>query len=858
MSSIQSHLTDLIEGPSKMSDSYHYLDDLRNSGDYSVSKLVQDLGQLLPSENDRSRLRATSILTHALLTYPIPTENRSVYIEYMCSRLIDLPCLEPVLTSLLFLLSEPFEANVLEDASLAISTIHSQLLPADTRVLLFQFFIKLLESTNVPNAIDTAVGLVELERDPSCLEYSFQIIQKVSKHPEMDAMAAPLLFDCASAYFPILYPPRNDMELKEKLTSHILNCFISSDCYANLAIPFLLDKLEADLENIKLEALKALLFCCQHYQLNSVKGYFEHIWDALERDVAAVGVQEIIEVTSQLVLFLVNNSDNNDVLLVNLKSFCLRMMSEDDVSITAFIDSILEAVICKNEHLFGMFVQDFIAFFMAQFEDFKFAPITQIKRELNVLIILYGAVLDGMPLLDCMKNKIVTSLYKLLTTDCTYYSSLLHVLILFSLLNLLPTSFNPYQETINFSQKNLSDSIPLLQVLLLRSDETTLSYLSIDSILQSTEMISGLGLYSSKLFESLLNHIPFLPNEDVIPVLQVLLADAIPDNCLASYAKNAVNLFKAITTKPLSTLFTSIAKRVSRLHSVLNIDLKKIITNELLETLPSSPRIILLLPTLLPYYTPDNLLTPLLNIGEIDNDTVAIYSLLVASLTDDCPQQLKSYSMYFLGYKVIDELNGNKELKLTNQFIKEIVEMNTEAINCLKEMCVLSSLNGEVGIWKEKFFTLVYDQFTTSHSIESTKEAHIVMLLYSLLPVDKLVTFETTVLKVFSTLCVPTGKVNEIDTAMVLLYNILPDVASQSMSIIEDSLELIITKLFNVLYIENTTIKYRCDVLDLLARIRFVYGPESVRNYQRFVLKKILKPLDDPKKTCETFCCSMS
>ena len=104
------------------------------------------------------------------------------------------------------------------------------------------------------------------------------------------------------------------------------------------------------------------------------------------------------------------------------------------------------------------------------------------------------------------------------------------------------------------------------------------------------------------------------------------------------------------------------------------------------------------------------------------------------------------------------------------------------------------------------------------------------------------------IVKTFKIICKPTSEINEINSIINLFYNIIPILSKYPMSIIENELQVIIESLFEVLYIKGTTIKYRCDIIDLLTKIRYCYGIQICRPYQKYVTKKLSVVLDDNKR----------
>ncbi|EMD43984.1 DNA repair/transcription protein met18/mms19, putative [Entamoeba histolytica KU27] len=851
MSTPTQQLNEFIESPKVIKEGYEIIDQLMKNN-YNVNSLVTDLGDTLPSEDERIRFRATSLLTYCLIKYPIKEESKDVFVDYLASRLVDAVCLEPILTALLQLVTKKPSDEIINEIAMAYSCMRTQLYTKEVRILVYQFYKVFINYYQATEVIDTCVQLIELERDPECLKEVFDLIKLVSQKNEIDADSAPLLFDCASAYFPILYPPKGDEALRIDLTNKILDAFVSAPIYAQFALPFLLDKLDADLSSIKLEALKAIYFCIQRFELKYVYAYFTHIWESIEQNISTVGVVEVNEFAFAIASYFCSLDDfHSKNLMESIKMFCLRMMSETDEIIINFVNGLLEELTKKSEKFFKVFVPVFIQCFHDQLQDADDRPKEQFERELFIVRLIYQRIIEGMPLLDCVKGQVAWDLHRLATPLHPCFVSLLDIDVSLALLNLLGEQrMVPFQNAIELSENKCHDAIPILQRLYEKEEDVMISLLPANKIITNLELVSGIALHSPKLFEQLLKLIPTLQSNEYVPVFQSILSDALPFNCLDVYVNHCIPVFIVITNGVLSPLFNTLMNRLSRLHSILSSKKISELTEGVLSQLKEHSRLLLILPSLLQFYQPENLIVYLNEVQEVDKDTIAIYSLLISKLTNIIPHVLEQNKEYFNGYKTIQELDSHESNKqATPIFIEELCRMNNKAIECLKEMIVFDSINKKNELhWKEELFNLVYERFIESHQVTTVEESHIMILLFSLLPTEKLLTYESTVLKIFNIICVPTSHLNEIDSVVVLLFNILPTVSQYPMSLIESELDSIITKLFNVLYINGTTIKYRCDIIDLLTRIRVVYGIDAIRPYQKNVIKKLLVPLDDNKR----------
>lgn len=843
-------LKEFIESTQPIRDGLRLVDDLYGSG-YTTNRLITDMNPWLPSEDDRVRFRATSLLAYALQNKSLEGVHKDAVVDYLTTRLIDNECLEPILSALNFLVTERPSNEILQEMGDAFSTVHTQLLSKEIRLELYKFFRKFLKYVQGQEAIEISVQLIELERDPDCLLETFAIIKDVSEANDIDAETAPLLFDCASAYFPILYPPRGDESLRVKLTQAILDAFTSNKIYAQLTLPFLMDKLDADLSSIKLEAVRAIEHCLTHYQPSLVSGYYEHIWDAIEQGVSTAGVVELNKAAYSLTSILCSVEEKYAAAIrQNVVKFCLRMMSETDEYIIAFVDGLLEELTSTSEEFFRLFAVTYMKCFHSQLEDSSSRPRAVFERELTIVRLIYQRVVEGRPLLDELKGRVAWDIHTLVTPSHPCYVSLLDIDISLSFLGLVgDDKLRPYREAIDLVKTDCASAVTLLERLYEHDEATMNELLPASTVIHNLELLSGVGTHSQRLFQEVLLMIPSMQSSEQVPILQSLLSEAVPESFMRLYVGAIVPVFVEITGRTLSPLFQTLLNRLNRLHSCIGKELMGELAETVLSNLHDHPRLLLVLSVILPYATPDNLLDKLLTVPCVDDDTVSIYSLLVTKLTDAMPEALNGYREYYEGYHTIVELSQKKGTHHTEVFSRLVCQMDNAAIHCLRKMLTFDSIEkGLVLSWREALFDAVYDSFIAAHTVESAQEAHVLILLFSLLPVDRLMAYEATVLKVFTIICVPTSTVEAIDSAVSLLYSILPSVSQYPMSIIESELNTIIYSLFDVMYISGTTIKHRCDVLGLLIRMRLVYGLESLRQYKKIVSRKLLVPLDDSKR----------
>ncbi|KAL2831768.1 RNAPII transcription regulator C-terminal-domain-containing protein [Aspergillus cavernicola] len=257
--------------------------------------IVQSLGSYINDDDPLLRGKAVSYLTAVIKALPpkfLTRQQVQVLTTFYCDRIEDAGAVVGIDTLQKL---DRFTKDMAEEVAKALfenfSTLQSR-----AQSQRFQVYQLLNEMMSNHRAVlhemgDTSlIGTVDLmtgEKDPRNLMLVFSILKvfmfewDISNHVEF-------LFDSVYNYFPITFkPPPNDpygitsQDLKDRLQ----DCISSTSQFAPHAIPALLDKLDSTSQNVKKDALNALIACINSYNPDTVSKYSITIWETLKFEI---------------------------------------------------------------------------------------------------------------------------------------------------------------------------------------------------------------------------------------------------------------------------------------------------------------------------------------------------------------------------------------------------------------------------------------------------------------------------------------------------------------------------------------------------------------------------------------------
>jgi DNA repair/transcription protein MET18/MMS19 len=108
--------------------------------------------------------------------------------------------------------------------------------------------------------VEGVVALAEFEKDPTCLNVLFQIYGVLGTKWGLNDNALVLIWDSFIRYYPIKIGGRaTSVPSPDELKQLLLDCFISNDSYARVALPKLMDLLDTNQDisaNVKVRLLR--------------------------------------------------------------------------------------------------------------------------------------------------------------------------------------------------------------------------------------------------------------------------------------------------------------------------------------------------------------------------------------------------------------------------------------------------------------------------------------------------------------------------------------------------------------------------------------------------------------------------
>ncbi|KAL2834720.1 DNA repair/transcription protein [Aspergillus pseudoustus] len=275
----------------------------------NLVEVVQSLGEYINDEDPLLRGKAVSYLTAVIKALPpkfLTRQQVQVLTTFFCDRIEDSGAVAGVETLQKL---DRFTKDMAEEVAKALfqnfTTLQSR--AQSQRFQVYQLLNELMSSHRavLHDMGDTSlVGTVDImtgEKDPRNLMLVFSILKvimvewNISNHVE-------LLFDSVYNYFPITFrPPPNDpygitaQDLKDRLQ----DCISASSLFAPHSIPALLDKLDSTSQNVKKDALNALIACINSYSPDTVSTYSITVWETIKFEILNAQEEFLSELSLQ-------------------------------------------------------------------------------------------------------------------------------------------------------------------------------------------------------------------------------------------------------------------------------------------------------------------------------------------------------------------------------------------------------------------------------------------------------------------------------------------------------------------------------------------------------------------------------
>ncbi|EGG16695.1 putative DNA repair and transcription protein [Cavenderia fasciculata] len=293
-----------------INDSFIYMQYLDvNSKRLELHQFVKMLGDYLQNRDNLLRSRGTLLLTEVLCRLPnlqLNEQQLSFFGEFYIDRLKDYACSSEVVKGIYALVAHhkleyPYNQKMLRTL---FSEVHPSSLPQTHRKMVLQiidilFARHLAEIQAMGN--DFMVGYLQFidgEKDPRNLMFSFNLLPTVVRCIPQYASFADSLFEILSCYYPISFNPKQsdpNAITRVDLTSSLLKCFASTPLFAEHSVPFLLEKISANVVDTKIESMQTLVTCSLAYGAKAMAPLLEDVWGTLSNQILTHKNSQVIE-----------------------------------------------------------------------------------------------------------------------------------------------------------------------------------------------------------------------------------------------------------------------------------------------------------------------------------------------------------------------------------------------------------------------------------------------------------------------------------------------------------------------------------------------------------------------------------
>ncbi|XP_073108980.1 MMS19 nucleotide excision repair protein homolog [Elaeis guineensis] len=326
----------------------------------TLEALVRDMELYLTTSDHSIRARGILLLAeilNCLMSKPLDGASISSLVEFFTSKLADWQVLRGALIGCLALLRRKKNVGMVKSsearavAESYLMNVQVQSLAVHDRKLCFEVLQCLLEV--YPEAVemlgdDLVYGICEAideEKDPRCLMLTFHLVEILARvFPDSSGSVASFagdLFDILSRYFPIYFthPRSDDLDItREELSMALMHAFCSTPFFEPFAIPLLLEKLSSSLPLAKLDSLKYLNNCIQHYGTDRMIKHAKAIWSNLKDVILNHSPHKTLFSTSELAGNM--ESEENQIAkeaLICLQTAILHLDSLEKNPILSFI-----------------------------------------------------------------------------------------------------------------------------------------------------------------------------------------------------------------------------------------------------------------------------------------------------------------------------------------------------------------------------------------------------------------------------------------------------------------------------------------------------------------------------------------
>ncbi|XP_026860835.2 MMS19 nucleotide excision repair protein homolog [Electrophorus electricus] len=327
------------------------------SGQFSILQLVEALGLSLTSSESQTRGRGVQLLSQVLEECYTSLSEREVevLVAFYENRLKDHYAITP---HVLHGLKALAKCTVLPKGS-AVSIlkslfqdVHVQSLMLAERSCVYNILISLMESREEelkglgPDFVFGFVQAVDGERDPRNLLLAFQIARNIIHRGYNLSQFTEELFEVTSCYFPIDFtPPPNDPHgiTQEELIQALRAVLTGTAQFAEFLLPLIIEKLDSDMQNAKVDSLQTLAACASVYGHKELSDFLPSLWSSIRREVfqtasesvESAGLSALRALTSCLCRSVLtsNSEDSLHVFLDLVLKDCQHHLCEPDLKL---------------------------------------------------------------------------------------------------------------------------------------------------------------------------------------------------------------------------------------------------------------------------------------------------------------------------------------------------------------------------------------------------------------------------------------------------------------------------------------------------------------------------------------------
>ncbi|XP_072523686.1 MMS19 nucleotide excision repair protein homolog isoform X2 [Salminus brasiliensis] len=314
------------------------------AGHFSALELVEALGLSLTSSQSQTRGRGVQLLSEVLQECYSGLSEREVevLIAFYENRLKDHYAITPHVLRGLKALAK---STVLPPGS-AVSILKSlfqdvnvQSLMLAERSCVYNMLISLMESREEelkglgPDFVFGFVQAVDGERDPRNLLLAFQIARNIIHRGYDLSQFTEELFEVTSCYFPIDFtPPANDPHgiTQEELILALRSVLAGTPRFAEFLLPLIIEKLDSDAQNAKVDSLQTLAACAPTYGHKELAEFLPGLWSSIRR--------EVFQTASERV-------ESAGLAALGALTFCLSrsvLTSDSEDALQVFLDLVLK------------------------------------------------------------------------------------------------------------------------------------------------------------------------------------------------------------------------------------------------------------------------------------------------------------------------------------------------------------------------------------------------------------------------------------------------------------------------------------------------------------------------------------